>query len=65
MRFWPVTTRSPRQGILLIVAATGLLTGCGQKGDLIRPGTESTPAVAETTPDDEGIEQQNEADDEQ
>ena len=58
MRFWPVTTRSPRQGMLLIVAATGLLTGCGQKGDLIRPGTE-------TTPDDEGIEQQNEADDEQ
>ena len=63
MQPWPVTTRTPRQMIFVLLAASGLLAGCGQKGDLILPDPEitTTPTDAEPTPGGES----DEADDEQ
>ena len=49
----------------VVLAAMGLLASCGQKGALIRPGPETTPAVEEATPADEDNEQAREADDAQ
>lgn len=49
----------------LILAATGLLASCGQKGPLILPGPEATPAVEEAAPGDEDDEQEREANDAQ
>ncbi len=49
MRIWPATTRAPRRVVTLVLAATGLLASCGQKGALILPGPETTPAVEEGT----------------
>ena len=65
MRIWSATTRTPRPVIALVLAAAGLLASCGQKGALIRPGPETTPAVEEATPADEDNEQAREADDAQ
>ncbi len=49
----------------LILAATGLLASCGQKGALILPGPEITPVVEEAVPADEEDEQEREANDAQ
>ncbi len=49
----------------MLFAASGLLAGCGQKGDLILPDPETTSAVAEPTPGSESSEPGDEADDEQ
>ncbi len=53
--------------IFVLLAASGLLAGCGQKGDLILPDPEitTTPTVAEPTPGSESNEPGDEADDEQ
>ena len=61
MRVWPDTTRSPR----LILAVTGLLASCGQKGPLILPGPEATPVVEAAAPAVEDDEQESEANDAQ
>ena len=65
MGIWPDTTRSPRLVMFLILAATGLLASCGQKGALILPGPEITPVVEEAVPTDEEDEQEREANDAQ
>ncbi|TDJ46069.1 MAG: hypothetical protein E2O51_03660 [Gammaproteobacteria bacterium] len=67
MQPWPVTTRTPRQIIIVLFAASGLLAGCGQKGDLILPDPEitTTPTVAEPTPGSESNAPGDETDDEQ
>jgi predicted small lipoprotein YifL len=49
----------------LILAATGLLASCGQKGALILPGPEITPVVEEAVAADEEDEQGREANDAQ
>ncbi len=67
MQLWPVTTRTPRQIIIVLFAASGLLAACGQKGDLILPDPEitTTPTVAEPTPGSETNTPGDETDDEQ
>jgi predicted small lipoprotein YifL len=39
--------------VTLVLAATGLLANCGQKGALVLPGPETTTAVEEGNPADE------------
>ncbi len=63
MSIWPAMSRAPRRAGVLALAATGLLASCGQKGALILPGLETTPAVEEAAPGDEDDEQQSEAND--
>ncbi len=53
MRIWPATARAPRRVVTLVLAATGLLANCGQKGALVLPGPETTTAVEEGNPADE------------
>ena len=65
MRTWPDTTRSPRLIMALILAVTGLLASCGQKGPLILPGPEATPVVEAAAPAVEDDEQESEANDAQ
>ncbi|MEE8542530.1 MAG: lipoprotein [Gammaproteobacteria bacterium] len=65
MRIWPATTRTPRPVMALVLAASGLVASCGQKGALILPGPETTPAVEEADPADEDDEQERETDDAQ
>ncbi len=64
MRIWPVDTRTPGLLLALLLAASGLLACCVQKGDLILPGSEEPPVIEATTPSDEGDEQEGESNDE-
>ncbi len=65
MRDWPLETqlRGLLTALLLVVAA--LLAGCGQKGPLILPGAPEQPVAEETTPADDGDEQEAENNDAQ
>jgi predicted small lipoprotein YifL len=65
MKSWPLEMRM--RGLLtplpLVVAA--LLSGCGQKGDLILPGAAEPPTVEETALGDDNDEQEAETNDAQ
>ena len=47
----------------LLLVASCLIAGCGQKGDLIRPGVEEPSVVSETTSVDEREAETNDAQD--
>ncbi len=49
--------------MFLILAATGLLASCGQKGALILPGPEITPVVEEDEQEREANDAQDNAQD--
>ncbi len=49
----------------LILAATGLLASCGQKGPLILPGPEITPVIEEAVAANEEDEQERQSNDAQ
>ena len=49
----------------LILAVTGLLASCGQKGPLVLPGPEATAVVEAAAPAVEDDEQESEANDAQ